>query len=97
MLSDVLVATGLALIFLLLAWLWGRATSAGKPLNRFKRSLLLYGFFFVLGMGYIMTFVADLKWPQSLLFPAIACWGVVLGLVAWVSYRRQKRNSVAQG
>jgi hypothetical protein len=96
-LSDVLVATCLALIFLLLAWLWGRATSAGKPLNPFKRRLLFYGFAFVLGMGYIMTFSADLRWPRTWLFPAIACWGVVLGFVAWIRYRRQKRNSgVAQ-
>ena len=85
MLSDVLVATGLALIFLLLAWLWGRATSAGKRLNPFKRRLLFYGFVFVLGMGYIMTFVADLRWPRTWLFPAIACWGVVLGFVVVIS------------
>jgi hypothetical protein len=92
-LSDVLVATSLALIFLLLAWLWGRATSAGKPLNPFKRRLLFYGFAFVLGMGYIMTFFADLRWPRTLLFPALACWGVLLGSVAWIRYRRQKRSS----
>ena len=98
MLSDVLVVTGLALIFLLLAWLWGRATSAGKPLDTFKRRFLFYGFVFVLGTGYIMTFVGDLKWPRLSLFPAIACWGVVLVLVAWVRYRKQKRNSgVVQG
>lgn len=98
MLSDVLVVSALALIFLLLAWLWGRATSAGKPLNPFKRRLLFYGFVFVLGMGYIMTFVGDLKWPRTLLFPAIACWGVVLGLVAWVRNRKQKCNAgVVQG
>jgi len=97
-LSDVLVVTGLALIFLLLAWLWGRATSAGKHLNTFKRRFLFYGFVFVLGMAYIMTFVGDLKWPRISLFPAIACWGVVLVLVAWVRYRKQKRNSgVVQG
>ena len=93
MLGDVLVVTGLALIFLLLAWLWGRATSAGKPLNPFKRRFLFYSFAFVLGMGYIMTFVGNLKWPRALLLPAISCWGVMLGLVAWVRYRKQKRNS----
>jgi hypothetical protein len=46
-------------------------------------------------MGYIMVLVADLKWPATLLFPAIGCWGVVLGLVAWLHYRRQKGDSGA--
>ena len=95
MLGDFLIATGLALTFFLLAWLWGRTTSAGKPLNTFKKGFLIYGFTFVLGMGYIMVLVADLKWPRTLLFPAIGCWGVVLGFVAWLRYRRQNRNSGA--
>ncbi|MGH9538883.1 MAG: hypothetical protein ACRD3H_13225 [Terriglobales bacterium] len=59
MLSDFLVATALALIFLLLSWAWGRATSGGKPLNRFKRRLLTFAFIFVLGMVYIMVLVSD--------------------------------------
>jgi hypothetical protein len=95
LLGDFLVATGLALTFLVLAWLWGRTTSAGKPLNTFKKRSLVYGFTFVLGMGYIMVLVADLKWSGTLLFPVIGCWGVVLGFVAWLRYRRQKRDSGA--
>jgi hypothetical protein len=93
LLTDFLVVTGVALIFLLLTWLWGRTTSAGKPLNPFKRRVLVYGFIFVLGMGYIMALVADLKWPRGLLFPAIACWGAALGVVAWYRYQRQSRDS----
>ena len=92
MLSDFLVATGLALIFLLLGWLWGRTTSAEKPLTPFKRRLLVYGFLFGLGMGYIIALVADLSRPRTLLFPAIACWGAVVALVAWCRYRRQSRE-----
>lgn len=88
MVSDFLVGTGLALIFLFLSWLWGRATGAGKPLNLFKRRLLFYGFFFALGIVYIMVLVADLRWPRTLLFPAIACWGAILGFLAWFNYRR---------
>lgn len=88
MVSDLLVATALALLFLLLSWSWGRATSAGKPLNRFKRTLLTYSFIFVLGMSYMMAFAADLRWPKILLFSSIGCWGAALAGVAWYRHRR---------
>lgn len=90
---DFLVITGLALIFLLLSWLWGRVISGGRPLNVFKTRLLCYGFAFVLGIGYLMVLVADLHWPKGLLFPMIGIWGGVLGLAAWWRYRRGKRSS----
>ena len=93
LLTDFFVATGLAMIFLLLTWLWGRATSAGKPLNQFKSRLLVFSLLFALGMGYIMALFANVRWPRALLFPSIACWGALLGLVAWSRYRRQKRDS----
>ena len=89
---DFLVITGLALIFLLLSWLYGRMLSAGGPLNRLKRRVLVYGFAFVLGMGYLMVLVADLHWPKELLFPLISLWGAIVGLVAWWRHRRGKRN-----
>lgn len=87
MVSDLLVATALALLFLALSWSWGRATGAGKPLNRFKRTLLAYSFVFVLGMSYMMAFGAELRWPKILLFSAIACWGAALAGVAWLRHR----------
>ncbi len=90
---DFLVITGLALIFLLLSWFYGRVVSAGRPLNRFKRRALGHGFAFVLGMGYLMVLVADLHWPKELLFPMIGIWGVVVGFVAWYRYRREKAHS----
>ena len=93
MLTDFFVATGLALIFLLLSWSWGRATSAGKQLNPFKKTLLVYSFLFALEMGYIMALFANVKWPRALLFPSIACWGGLLGLVAWSRKWRRKRGS----
>jgi len=92
LLSDFLVATVLALIFLLLSWSWGRATSGGKPLNRFKRRLLTFGFIFLLGMAYIMVLASDLSWNRTLLFPVIACWGAVVSGVAWYCFRRQKQE-----
>jgi len=89
-LQDFLVTTGLALIFLLLSWSWGRATGGGQPLNRFKRRFLAFGFLFALGMGYIMLLVVDLAWPRGFLFPLIGCWGVVLAGIAWYRYHRQR-------
>jgi hypothetical protein len=81
---DFLVITGLALIFLLLSWLYGRLVSGGQPLNTFKRGILAYGFVFVLGMGYIMLLVADLHWAKELLLPLIGIWGAggLIGVVA---------------
>ena len=52
--------------------------------------VLVYGFTFVLGMGYIMVLVADMQWPRTVLFPSLACWGVVVGFVAWLRYRRHR-------
>lgn len=93
MLADLLVATALALIFLLLGWLWGRATSSGKPLSRFKKELLTFAFVFVLGMGYIMALVSDLRWKRALLFPAIACWAASVAGVVWYRHRPRRSNS----
>ena len=40
LLVDLSVATGLALIFLLMTWLYGRVLSGGRPLNAFKKRVL---------------------------------------------------------
>ena len=89
---DFLVITGLALIFLSLSWAYGRALSAGQPLNRFKKRLLLYAFVFVLGMGYVMVLVADLNLPKQWVFPGIGAWAGFVGFVAWWRYRRGKAS-----
>ena len=89
---DFLVITGLALVFLLLSWVYGRVIGGGHPLSNFKRRVLGYGFIFVLGLGYLMVLVADLHWPKDLLFPLIAIWVAVVGFVLWWRYRREKRN-----
>ena len=94
---DFLVITGLALIFLLLSWLYGRLVSGGHPLNAFKRGVLGYGFMFVLGMGYIMLLVADLHWAKELLFPLIGVWGGLVGLLAWWRHRRGRRDAFGGG
>ncbi len=69
--TDFLVATGVALIFLAVSWAFGRVVGGGGQLNAFKRRLLLYGFVFVLGEAYVMMFASNLHWPKELLFPAI--------------------------
>lgn len=91
-LKDFLVATGLALLFLPLSWVYGRVLSKGGPLNAIKRGILLYAFVFALGMMYLMLFVSDLHWPKELIFPLIAFWGVLVGLLAWWRYRRGKHD-----
>lgn len=90
---DFLVITGPALLFLLITWLYGRVVSGGRPLNRFKRTVLSYGFVFVLGMGYLMVLVADLHWPKEWVFPLIGIWAVGVGFVAWWRYRREKAQN----
>jgi hypothetical protein len=85
LLSNLMVAIGFALIFLLLSWLRGRTTGGGLALNSFKIRLLVYGFVFLLGEGYLMVLFADLKWPRTLLFLAIASWGSAARLRAMES------------
>jgi len=83
LLVDFSVATGVALLFLLLAWVSGRVLSGGEPLSRFKRMVLVYGFAFVLGTGYLMMLVADFHLRRERLFPAIVVWGAAVAAVAW--------------
>jgi len=89
---DYLVVTGMALIYLLVIWAYGRALGAGQPLNAYKRRGLRYAFVFVLGGVYLMVIVHDLRWPEELLWPIIGTWGVVVGLVAWWRYRRRRTS-----
>jgi hypothetical protein len=86
-LSELIVVTGLGLIFLFLSWLWNRRTSGGS----LKKRLLVTGVLFVIGEVYLMVLIADLKWPRAVLFLAIASWGVLLGSAPW--YRRPQPKS----
>ena len=86
-LKDFLVATGLALLFFLLSWSYGRVLTRGGPLNAVKRGILLYASVFALGMVYLMLIVSDFHWSKDLLFPMIGIWGVIVGLVAWWRFR----------
>lgn len=93
LIKDFVVVTGLALLFLLVSWVYGRVLSKGGPLNAIKRGILLYAFVFALGMMYLMLLVSDLHWRMEWLFPLIAFWGVLLGLLAWRYHRGKHRRS----
>ena len=93
MLSNLIVVTGFALIFLLLYWLRGRTTSDALSIQSFKVRLPLYGLAFVLGEAYLMVLFADLKWPRIWLFLAIASWGVLLSPGPWNRSPRRKGDS----
>ena len=90
MLDNLIIASGFALVFLLLYWIRGRKASGWLPLNSLRVRLLVYGLSFVLGEAYLMVLSADLHWPRPLLFLAIASWGVLLSPGPW--NRRYNRN-----
>jgi uncharacterized membrane protein len=89
---DFLVATGLILIFVLLSWVYGRVLSGGRPLNHFKRRLLIYASVFAAGMIYLMLAVSDLHWPGEVVFSLIGLWAVAVVLVGWSRYRRERAH-----
>jgi hypothetical protein len=60
---------------------------AGKPLTRAQRKMLLYGPFFVSGMGYSMALGASLDWEGKWSLLLTAAWGALLGLLAWWRHR----------
>ncbi len=51
-LLDILAPPALGLVFLLLSWSQMHVTRGRHALTPYDRKLLIYGFFFVLGMGY---------------------------------------------
>jgi DMSO/TMAO reductase YedYZ heme-binding membrane subunit len=93
---DFFVATALILIFVLLSWVYGRGLSGGRTLNPFKRRLLIYASIFAAGMIYLMLVVSDLHWRKELVFPLIGLWAIVVGLVAWFRYRRERAHRASE-
>ena len=89
-LADFLVATGVGLGFLALGWGTTRTIFLGKPLPVHMRIALVYGFFFILGMAYIMMGVSWLNRTSHLIYPLIAAWGVLLAYLARRRYKRTK-------
>lgn len=82
----------LALLFLVFGWLYGRMVGGGRRLNPVQRKILRYGFFFVLGMGYLMALVSAIGWQGKWALVLTAAWGAVLGFLAWRRSRREKKQ-----
>jgi hypothetical protein len=76
-----------AISFVLLAWASFRRIYAGRELPGYMKKTLFYGFFFALGMCYVIMFAGGFNWPDPLLFAAIGAWGILLGAIAWSRYR----------
>jgi hypothetical protein len=91
-LQDFLVATGIALVFIVLGWAEVRGIFLGRTLPSHIRKTIAYGFLFVLGMGYIMMTVSWLDWSPRWIFVLVPCWGVLLASVAWWRYRLRGRH-----
>ncbi len=72
MVGDFVVASAGIVVFVLLSWGWVRSVSRGRPLNPFKRQLLIYSTVFVAGMVYLLVFAPDLGWSDDLMFSLIA-------------------------
>jgi len=94
-LLDILAPPALGLVFLLLSWSQMHVTRGRHALTPYDRKLLIYGFFFVLGMGYLMLIGKLFRWRPSMLFVVIGAWGVLLALIAWQRYRRAQAASQA--
>jgi len=86
--TDLLVATGGGLTFLLLSWLATRAIFVGRPLPLHMKTTLRFGFFFILGMAYIMMFVSWLNWSPKVIYALVPPWGASVGYLAWRHHRR---------
>ena len=87
--SNLVIAAGLAALFLFLAW--RRGCGAGFRLASFTMRLVLFEIAFILGEVYLIVLIADLKWPRVLAFVGIAAWGALLvsGIGSRASRQRQ--------
>src|ERR1700676_487377 len=86
--TDFLVATVGSLAFLLLGWVTTRGVFLGKPAPLHMRTTLVYGFFFILGMAYIMMIVSWMDWQPRVIYVLVVPWGALLSYLAVRNYRR---------
>jgi hypothetical protein len=74
------------------AYAAARAVTGGKPLSQRTRTMLRYGSFFVLGMGYLIMILGTLKMPDIALWTSVIVWaGFVIWLAVW-RHRKEKRS-----
>lgn len=86
--EDVLMPPALALVFLVLGWPYARVLRGGKPLNTVQKKMLMYGFWYVLGMGYMVVTASALRLPEWTWIALIVAWSFLLALFAWLRYRQ---------
>jgi hypothetical protein len=90
--QDLLVVNLAVAAAVALCWGWGRTVRGGRPLTPPLRGMLLFGFLFALGMGYIMMFGSWFAWPTRIWFVLIAAWGVLLALIVWWRHLRKSEE-----
>jgi formate/nitrite transporter FocA (FNT family) len=90
--ADFVIPLGVALVFLGIGRLWLLAVRRGQPLTPFMKGALLYGFVFVLGLGYLLMLGGNLNWPQTFLFSIVGLWGGIVVLLAWWRHHRRQRS-----
>ncbi len=83
----------LAIVFLVFGWPYARLVRAGRPLTQTQRTMLRYGAFYVLGMGYSMALGASLGWQGKWAIALTVAWAVFLGYLAWRARARSRGNS----
>jgi hypothetical protein len=81
--QNILMPPVLALVFLVLGWPYARLASGGRPLNPVQKKMLLYGFWFVLGMGYLVLLASKLRLPDWMWAAMIIGWAIFLAALAW--------------
>ena len=90
--KNLAVGGGFLLIFLLLFWLRSRKYSDRLPMKSLGLNLLVYGFLFVIGEGYLVVFFADMKWSRVALYLAMLSWGVLLIPGPWSRRMRPRQE-----
>ncbi len=92
MIANLVIAGGLAVLFLVLAGRRWRAAAGKGWLHSLALKLLLFAVAFVVGEIYLIVLFADLKWPRLLAFVAVTGWGVLLMSRAGSRAGRQSRE-----
>jgi hypothetical protein len=86
--ENILMPPVLALVFLILGWPYARFVAGGRPLNQVQKKMLFYGFWFILGMGYLVLIASKLRLPDWMWVAMIIAWAMLLAALAWWRSRR---------
>ena len=73
------------------AYAAARVVAGGNPLSQPTRTMLRYGSFFVLGMGYLIMILGTLKVPGAILWTSVFVWAALVVSFAFWRYRKTKK------